>query len=150
MQNSAVGRVVCGRLPLPHARRREPLLTDMMSRTRRVWTSVLVVYWVVLFILTHIPQVPRPPDILIPPDYVLHFSAYAVLALLCAAAWSWPRALSLRDMMALVVLLSVYGAVDEWTQIPVGRDASLGDWIANVTGIVVGAMVYRVATSRIG
>ena len=122
----------------------------MMSPTRRVWTPVLVVYWVVLFILTHIPRVPQPPDILIPPDYVLHFAAYAILAFLCAAAWSWRRSLSLRDLLALVVLLSVYGAADELTQIPVGRDASLGDWIADVAGAVVGALIYQVAAPRIG
>lgn len=126
-----------------------PIHMNTMSRTRSIWTSVLVIYWMLLFVSTHIP-LDSKPDVVIPPDYVLHFVAYAFLALLCAVAWSMRRALGLREFTVLVVLLSAYGAADEWTQTPVGRDASVGDWIANLVGIVVGLLLYRVAASRIG
>ncbi len=126
-----------------------PIPMSTMSRTRSIWTSVLVIYWMLLLVATHIPQVPLPDDV-VPPDYLLHFVAYAVLALLCAVAWSMRRALGLRELTVLVVLLATYGAADEWTQTPVGRDASVGDWIANLIGIVAGLLLYRVAASRIG
>jgi VanZ family protein len=105
---------------------------------RRLWTGVLAAYWLTLFVATHIPRAPEIP--LENGDKLVHFSAYAMLALLAAACWSCYRPLKWRGLLLIVLAISVYGALDELTQIPVGRTADWRDWVTDVLG--AGAAVY--------
>src|SRR5262245_12717633 len=91
-------------------------------KTPRTWQIVLVVYWLAIFIATHIPKgVPlQPPNGW---DKVAHFTAYAVLAMILAITWQLAGGhLTVRHLVALWLVLVFYGAFDELTQIPVGRD----------------------------
>jgi VanZ family protein len=99
----------------------------------RTTNLVLAVYWVALFVGTHVPV---PPDIvqLAGSDKTLHFLAYLGLSLLIAVcvrpqAWSY---------LWLLLGLSVYGALDELLQIPVNRSAEAADWLADVAGAAAG------------
>jgi VanZ family protein len=83
----------------------------------------------------------------VPGDYwdkVVHFSAFAVLAALFATAWQLASGgrLTFRHLRAAWVLLIIYGALDEWTQTPFGRDASVFDWLADAAGAAVGLVVF--------
>ncbi len=109
--------------------------------------AVLAIYWVALFIGTHIPQLPNvAPDV---PyfDKVLHFSAYAGLAFLLAAAFTMRLSMSARRYVAIFVGLSLYGALDELIQaIPgLGRQADVMDWLADLSGVTCGLLAFAAA-----
>ncbi len=86
------------------------------------------------------------------PDYISHGAAYLVFALLLARALAggFPRMLSARAALLVVLLATLYGASDEYHQsfVP-GRDASLADVAKDFGGAALGAWLYRrLAASR--
>jgi VanZ family protein len=109
---------------------------------------LLACYWAVLFISTHVPRemvrLPRGVSDLIP-----HFIAYAVLAVLFAAALHVTvRQVSGWQICAAWMLLVVYAAIDEASQPLVGRHASVWDWLADAAGAAVGITVFYLWARR--
>ena len=113
-----------------------------MLPTRRILWVLTILYWVILFALTHLPpdRLPHGPG----SDKVHHFTAYALLCFILGATL-WQAFPSRRRLIPLLVLLvaAVYGGFDEITQILVGRDCELNDWLADVSGAATaGAVLY--------
>jgi VanZ family protein len=99
---------------------------------------------------------PRPEIFDGSPDFVLHGSGYALLGALAVRAvargLASPR--SLGVLVAGVAIAVLYGASDEWHQsfVP-GRDASVGDLLADAGGALIAAIaiaVYWRAKERTG
>lgn len=114
------------------------------SSARLIAIVVLVLYWLALFVSTHIPSgaIPQPKVW----DKLLHFAAYGGLTFLLA----WPVAIrsgpSLGTYVYLLVIAGCYGAVDELGQILVpGRAADIWDWVADMAGAVAGLAAYRLS-----
>ena len=105
----------------------------------RTMNLVLAVYWVALFIGTHVPV---PPDVLqiAGSDKTLHFLAYLGLSLLIAVCVR-PRGWT---YLWVLLGLAAYGALDELLQISVRRTADIVDWLADVAGVAVGLAAYAV------
>lgn len=102
----------------------------------------LAAYWLVLFIATHLPAgtryLPRQNV-----DKVDHFFGYALLALLIVTTWQLVAGyLTTRHLCWAWVAIVFYGAIDEITQIPVGRECSLWDWLADAVGAVLGLLIF--------
>lgn len=81
---------------------------------------------------------PSAGDVSLPfSDKLAHVGVYAVLGATLAHGrrQSGPGA----PHWLLIVLGALYGASDEWHQsfVP-GRDVSLGDWVSDVVGVVLG------------
>lgn len=120
-------------------------MNDSPDRHRRAaWlvTLFLVGYWIVLFVATHVPS-----DFpLVPPertDKLVHFSAFFVLGGLLAAAWEFAAGrLTVRHLIAAWLVLAAYAAVDEISQPPFGRARSFDDWLADVTGVACGLLLF--------
>lgn len=112
-------------------------------RARRAFGAFLA-YAGVLFAATHYPRL-HLPDPVPHTDKWLHWLAYGLLAWLCwrAGAARWP-ALSAHFVWKTTLGLSAFAALDEWTQQFVNRSPSLGDWLADTTGIVVVLAVMEV------
>ena len=113
-----------------------PIVTDRWHSLRRYAIVALAFYWLLLFAGTHYPKPPNMGSETA--DKYLHFGAYAGLGfLLCAwrAATVRPRWL---QVLGMIGLLAIYGALDEISQTIVGRDCQLGDWYADVAGAIVG------------
>ena len=113
-----------------------------MRFARTVLWTVTAVYWVVLFTMTHLPpkNLPRGPG----GDKLHHFGGYFVLSFLLGATL-WQAFPSRRRVIPLLVVLAAmaYGAVDEVTQLAVGRSCELNDWFADVAGAATaGAALY--------
>jgi VanZ family protein len=110
-----------------------------LSRTARICWALTAVYWLGLFIITHIPA-PRLPYVPVT-DKTAHFVSYALLAI----ALSISLTLSGRSNVAVIVLalLLLYGAIDEWLQIPVNRSCELADWYADAAGAAAGVVIAR-------
>jgi VanZ family protein len=118
-----------------------------MMFKRRMVLVLTALYWVVLFVVTHLPpaRVPRTPG----GDKLHHFLAYFILSFMLGATL-WQVFPARRRLAPLLVLLAaaVYGIVDELTQIPVGRQAEVADWVADVSGAAVGALLLTVLQRR--
>ena len=114
-----------------------------MTLTRRLLWLLTALYWTVLFALTHT----RPIHIVRGPsnDKVQHFLAYFVLGCLLGVTL-WVARPARRRMLPLLVIAvgAAYGVFDELTQIPVGRDAEVLDWLADVSGSAAAASVVAV------
>jgi VanZ family protein len=113
-----------------------------LVRSPRWWQFVLAGYWLTLFTATHIPlSVPQLPSD--PPDKLFHVVAYAGLAVLLATVWQLAMGrLTLPQLCGAWVALLLYGAVDEFTQIPLGRTASGWDWLADAIGAAIGFALF--------
>jgi VanZ family protein len=120
------------------------------SNRLKTWAlALLVVYWLALFAGTHVPRVPHellPRNV---SDKLLHLTAYAGLAFLICLNWSLRRPLTWRLGVIVLILLAGIGAVDEVTQIPVGRDCDILDWYADITGATVGVGLFLLAASMV-
>jgi VanZ family protein len=104
------------------------------------WAIIaLAIYWVLLFIGTHIPA--RHLVQIRANDKFLHAGAFAGLSFLLAWAIPTRKVRSINVLVALVVTI-VYAGVDELLQIPVGRTADWLDFFADIAGITMGLSVY--------
>lgn len=107
-----------------------------------IWRWLLGAYWLTLLVATHLPS-----DFpILPPegvDKLIHVGAYAVFAFLLATAWQASAGkLNRFHLGAVWMALVLYGAVDELTQIPVGRHASVIDWLADAVGAAAGILLF--------
>ncbi|HTN77123.1 MAG TPA: VanZ family protein, partial [Pirellulaceae bacterium] len=71
-------------------------------------------------------------------DKIAHFVAYAGLAFLLTSAVLVTQPFRWRLLIYVLLVIAVYGAFDELTQIPVGRTADIQDWIADCVGATIG------------
>lgn len=109
-----------------------------LPRTRKLFLIILLLYWPLIFILTHIPL---KLDLLVQlqaSDKSLHFLVYFILSFLLYFATESAQKLSLKSIKfwLLFSALLVYAAADEWLQGLVGRSCDFLDFIANLTGVV--------------
>jgi VanZ family protein len=110
-------------------------------RTAVFWLAALVLYWLVLFIGTHLPT-QKVSGVAMANDKAIHATAYAVLTTLVCIAWrrigGSPGLLG-RLVIAAGVL--TYGAIDEISQPYFGRSCDLMDWIADGAGVTLALVV---------
>jgi len=117
---------------------------DPHSRKTLVLRLALAVYWLILIVVTHLPQI-GPESVprweLLPFDKTMHFLTFGGLAgWLCwnrflAHRGAWPNA-------ALAVAVgAVYGLAKEFSQPWFGRVRDGGDVVADLLGLAVGAAI---------
>lgn len=81
-----------------------------------------------------------------PWDKLAHLGVYALLALSCGLAAPVP--LRLAPGVGLLAALAL-GLLDEWHQAGLpGRQANLGDWLADAAGALLGAGLLRIKGGR--
>lgn len=112
-----------------------------------VITTMLCVYWAVLFYSTHTQL---PPGIL--PgnsDKFVHFAAYGLLGALLMALRASRGSFPWTSVVARWVVLGMYGAFDELTQLLVNRNADFQDWFADIIGAAIGIGIVTVISRTI-
>ena len=121
------------------------------NRIRWYGTALFLCYWLALTVGTHLPRVPQVIVFSHGWDKLWHFLAFAGLAYLACIAWTMQphSALKLPQFGIVLLAFSLYGALDEITQIPVGRTCELADWWADVFGTLTGVLLF-IATSAVG
>jgi VanZ family protein len=115
------------------ARRRRLLLKD--------WT--LISFWLLAFIATHLPKVPqslKPVS-----DKTLHTLSFTILAGLLSWVLHNRVRGTVRHGAAVLMIIAIYGALDELLPIPVGRHCDFYDWIADMLGGIAGMALYHIA-----
>lgn len=106
-------------------------------------TSILVIYWIVLFYATHMPL----PHGFLPgeSDKLIHFIAYGLLGVLLTTLRALRGSLPWLSLLGRWLFLAAYGALDEVTQLLVNRSCDLRDWLADITGAAIGVgVVYLI------
>jgi VanZ family protein len=106
-----------------------------------LWAAVLV-YMAAIFVLSS--QSSLPGMVFRWEDKLLHLAAFCGLGVLAMAAchggWRAPAAVATTAAMVVTV---TYGAMDEIHQSMVpGRDASVGDFLADTAGALAALAVY--------
>ena len=107
----------------------------------------LLSYWVLIFVGTHVPAPWVGPVRM--HDKVAHVLAFAGLAFLLAFVRS-PWQPTRRKATVVLLVVAIYGALDEWTQCFVsGRQTDLLDWYAKLVGGVSGLALYVTVSTRL-
>jgi VanZ family protein len=105
-----------------------------------------IVYWCGLFGLTHLPA-PQLPKIPVT-DKTAHALTYGGLAMGLFVSMFLSKRRRASDVAILVLgIMLAYGAIDEWTQIPVGRSCEMADWFADAAGSSVAVVVGTILSS---
>ena len=116
---------------------------------RRALSVLLCAYWVTLFTATHLTHVPAVVEAH-GSDKAWHFVGYAGLTILLAARTVSVRSLSTNVVVCILGIVALYGAIDEVSQIPVGRDAEIADWYADLAGAAVGMFLIGIICAVTG
>jgi VanZ family protein len=118
----------------------------IVRRTTEWSPWLLAAYLLLLFTATHLPPAQMPQQ-LPGTDKHWHFFAYFGLGIMLSL-WTCTR--SVRWPLVSLGLLAAYGALDELLQIPVGRNAEVADWIADVSGGVTGiALLFAILSTQL-
>ena len=110
-------------------------------RFRKLLLSGFLLSWVTAFTLTHIPETGLTH--LEVSDKTLHFLGYFLLTstlLLTLNAFSIAH---IKRIISAVLIMALYGAVDELTQPLVNRCAAWSDWFANIAGITAAVIIIE-------
>ncbi|MFV1967017.1 MAG: VanZ family protein [Pirellulaceae bacterium] len=111
----------------------------------RIAMGILVMYWIALFLGTHLPV----RGVSTVNDKTLHFLAFAGLSFLLAWAVAAFRP-TWRLLVFVLVITVTYGAFDEVTQMLVPRrHADIWDWMANIVGGSVGIACYLICLAAL-
>jgi VanZ family protein len=116
-------------------------LWPMRSATVIIFV-VLSIYWVLMFYGTHtyLPPGMLPGN----SDKLIHGGGYALLGILLMSLRATRGPFPWTSVVARWVVLAVYGAFDEVTQMFVNRTTDLHDWYADITGAALGLVVVTV------
>ena len=123
-----------------------------MPRLARLFWIATIVFWCGLFIATHLP--PGRVPVLPVSDKTEHLVSYGALALGLFTSITLVR--RRRDAggraqvaIGVLAICLAYGAIDEWTQIPVGRSCELADWYADAAGAGTMMVVATLASQAL-
>jgi VanZ family protein len=122
-------------------------MTRPSVAVRRLACAALAVLWTgtIFWASSRATPFPSLPPSLLSHDKLLHALAFAVLSALLVGAFARGAARVARTLAVAALLATVYGATDEWHQLHVpGRDAELGDLVADAVGAVAGALAAGV------
>lgn len=104
--------------------------------------ATLIGFWILMAVLTHMPRAPVVPEMT---DKTAHFIGFGTLGLLLyLTIWTLGRATPWTGLFVLVVV-GLYGALDELTQPLTGRHCSFMDWMANMSGVATAVVVVGMA-----
>ncbi len=119
----------------------------MNLKTRHKLSIIpVMLYWLFLFILTHIPN----PSAIIRginvSDKTMHFIAYLCLVFLLWFALGSSNKVNWRKISVwlIILIMACYGAVDEWLQGFVHRTPDILDFFADMAGVLTGLIMLSI------
>jgi hypothetical protein len=123
----------------------------MTLRMRYGFIAALVLYWPFIFLLAHVPQVPRWILRTQMSDKTLHYLGYLLLVFLWwfAAFPSKRPSFFSRPLWFTVAMMLVYAAADEWLQRFTHRTPDIYDFFADMVGVLTGLVIFAIAGLRL-
>jgi hypothetical protein len=119
----------------------EALMT--FTRRRKFVLAALLCYWPGIFILTHVPALPKWVLKAELGDKGPHFEAYLGLVFLWwFALYPYKRVHWFKPgVYVTICAMAVYGTLDEWLQGFVGRTPDVWDFAADMAGVMAGLLL---------
>jgi hypothetical protein len=120
-----------------------------ISRERKFFSVMLTIYWVGIFVATHIP-VPRWARNMGMNDKTMHVAAYMLFGFLLWFAVSFDEKANWRKLKPWLILAIVllYGVADEVLQRFVGRSADIFDFAADIGGVAAAMLTVTFFAGR--
>ncbi len=112
----------------------------------RMVTLILGIYWIALFVATHLPAAHVPN---MGSDKVQHLIAFAGLGVLL----NWAIGLRINRISTQVgiawLIAVAYAAIDEWSQqFVVGRTPDVADALADACGAALGIVMFQLLRTQ--
>jgi len=120
-----------------------------LNRERKLFTIVLIFYWVGIFFATHIP-VPDWTRKMGVSDKIMHFAAYLLLMLLLWLSTSFGKKADWgkKRPWLLMGIVMVYGVFDELSQYFIkGRSTDIYDLLTNFLGAAAAMILVTIIAS---
>jgi VanZ family protein len=122
---------------------------DSVHRSRsKLAIAVAVVtalYWLAMFVGTHVPIAPQPAQLRNSLDKLEHLAAFAGLSMLLLAAGALHGIAPRPLIFAVLGIVAAYGLVDEVTQSLVPhRETDFRDWLADMLGTGLGIAAFAI------
>lgn len=116
------------------------------TRRRKFVLAALMLYWPAIFILTHIPYLPKWFVQTQLGDKTPHFLAYLGLVFLWWFAISPHKKVDWFGVRVWLTIaaMAIYGTLDEWLQGHVGRNPDVLDFAADMAGVITGLLLLTV------
>ena len=128
-------------------------ILDLTLNRPAVSTALFGIWMAILYQVSN--SVPKEmPEMLVPQqDKILHFVFFLGGGVVLAASLRLLAKLQgVRLFVAVALVMGVLGALDEYNQqfIPGRSGLSLEDWIADMSGAVVGVGLLQLLTAKLG
>lgn len=104
-----------------------------MKNWKRWVRYALPIYWLILFAATHYPLARIPVNVP-QSDKIVHFFAFGLLALLFWGYFAAKKLPTNRFVWIAALVMTAYGALDEYLQQFVRRGTDPVDWAADTAG----------------
>lgn len=109
----------------------------------RITTIVLAVYWLALFVATHLPAQALPS---MGSDKLYHLAAFGGLGFLLSWALSLMVHGAGKQILLVLTIAALYASFDEWSQqFVVGRTPDVADFAADLCGTILGLACFMIA-----
>jgi hypothetical protein len=123
----------------------------MTLRVRHFFIAALVLYWPLIFLMAHMPNVPAWILRTQMSDKALHYLGYLMLVYLW---WfsifpSQRPSFFSRSLWFTIAMMLVYAASDEWLQRFTHRTPDILDLAADMAGVATGLLIFGVAGLRL-
>ena len=116
---------------------------DTIMNLIRITSTILAVYWVALFVATHLPGSSLPK---LGSDKAYHLMAFFGLSVLLNWVLSQKIPSARTRIIFVLVIAIVYAIFDEWSQqfVP-NRSPDVADAIADACGAALGVIAFGLA-----
>lgn len=112
------------------------------------FTGLWLAVWVGCFVVTHTPRLGHGAAPFPQADKLIHVILYFMLTLLSGRALlARTGRLTRERIFQWAIVYAIYAVLDELLQIPVGRDSSVLDWLADFVGIVAATSILSGQTA---
>jgi VanZ family protein len=110
-----------------------------------IWPAGYILF---VFLLSSLPPGPFQRITFPHFDKAVHIIEYAILGYLLIRAGKYTASLSFKTLFLFVLVTgALIGGLDELYQSTVpGRIVSLGDWVFNLIGVIIGMTIFRRVT----
>ena len=123
----------------------------MKIRLRYLFVAALVLYWPVIFLLAHMPNVPGWILRTQMSDKALHYLGYLLLVFFWWFSIFPSRRPTLfsKPTWFTIAMMLVYAATDEWLQRFTHRLPDIMDFAADMLGVLTGLVIFGVVGMRL-
>ena len=107
------------------------------------WLIAAVFFTGLVICFSHIPQDNLGQQtVLLQIDKILHVTAYGIITFLAISSVKFRPYFRIK-LIVFILVISI-GYLDEYYQSFVGRTSSIVDWLADISGVVLGLIVFEV------